>query len=222
MSDGDSFIQEVSEEVRRDALVKTLRKYAVWIGAGLVLLVGGLSLNEYLKFSAQTAAETRGAAMQAALTSADVEASVSALQALLPEAGPALALAQLQLAGVQAQSGDRDAAAATLAAITVSPDADPLYVDIARLKLAMVGAGGVRPIAERRAVLERLATDGHPLRTLAEEQLALLALEEGDRDAALAQLSDILLRSDVSQAGRARISALVTALGGAVPLTDRR
>lgn len=214
MSEHDSFIHEVTEEVRRDKLVQTLRKNAVWIVAGLVLLIGGLSLNEYLDFSKRTAAETRGAAMQTALTLADTDASIAALETLVPEAGSAEVLARLQLAGVQAQSGDRTSAAETLEAITLSQEADPIYVDVARLKLAMVGADGVRPMDERRALLERLAVEGHPFRTIAEEQLAMIELEEGDIPAALDRLAETLERGGGSAATQARLRGLITALGG--------
>ena len=40
MSDTDSFIDEVSEEIRREKLFKTFRKYG-WIGVALVVLVVG-------------------------------------------------------------------------------------------------------------------------------------------------------------------------------------
>ncbi|MEO0914995.1 MAG: hypothetical protein AAFY59_18760, partial [Pseudomonadota bacterium] len=60
MSESDSFLDEVTEEVRRDNLVKVLRKNAVWIIGVLVLLVGGIGTNEYLKASNRAAAEARG------------------------------------------------------------------------------------------------------------------------------------------------------------------
>lgn len=47
MSDTDSFIDEVSEEIRREKLFKTFRKYG-WIGVALVVIVvGGTGYREY-------------------------------------------------------------------------------------------------------------------------------------------------------------------------------
>jgi hypothetical protein len=47
VSDTDSFIDEVSEEIRREKLFKTFRKYG-WIGVALVVLVvGGTGYREY-------------------------------------------------------------------------------------------------------------------------------------------------------------------------------
>ena len=49
VSDTDSFIEEVSEEVRRDRLFKIFKKYA-WVAVlVVVLLVGGAAFNEYNK-----------------------------------------------------------------------------------------------------------------------------------------------------------------------------
>ena len=47
VSDTDSFIDEVSEEIRREKLFKTFRKYG-WIGVALVVIVvGGTGYREY-------------------------------------------------------------------------------------------------------------------------------------------------------------------------------
>jgi len=49
MSDTDSFIDEVTEEVRRDQLYGYLRKYG-WIAAVVILaIVCGAAWNEYRK-----------------------------------------------------------------------------------------------------------------------------------------------------------------------------
>ena len=49
MSLNDSFIQEVSDEVRRDRLFGLFRRYG-WVAACLILfLVGGAGINEWRK-----------------------------------------------------------------------------------------------------------------------------------------------------------------------------
>ena len=56
MSDTDSFIEEVSEEVRRDRLYNVLRKYA-WVGIlAVVTIVGGTAYLEFQKEQARTEA----------------------------------------------------------------------------------------------------------------------------------------------------------------------
>ena len=60
MSDTDSFIEEVSEEVRRDRLFGLFRKYA-WVAILLVILiVGGAAFNEYRKITDQRNAAKLG------------------------------------------------------------------------------------------------------------------------------------------------------------------
>ena len=63
MSDTDSFIDEVNEEVRRDRFYFMLKRYG-WIAVlAVILLVGGAAWNEYQK--AQARAEAAIAARQA-------------------------------------------------------------------------------------------------------------------------------------------------------------
>ena len=57
MSETDSFIDEVSEEVRKDKLYATMRKYG-WLAVVIVLtLVGGTAFREYKIASANTVAQ---------------------------------------------------------------------------------------------------------------------------------------------------------------------
>ena len=57
MSDTDSFLQEVSEELRRDKLYRNIRKYG-WIAILLVVvIVGGATYREYLKSKDTKAAQ---------------------------------------------------------------------------------------------------------------------------------------------------------------------
>ena len=51
MSDTDSFIEEVSEEVRRDKLFATMRKYG-WIAVLIVLLLVGGTVYREFRFAA--------------------------------------------------------------------------------------------------------------------------------------------------------------------------
>lgn len=59
MSDTDSFIDEVTEEVRRDRMYLLLRRWG-WVGvAAVALIVGGAAFNEYRK-SRDTAQQDLG------------------------------------------------------------------------------------------------------------------------------------------------------------------
>ena len=63
MSNPDSFIDEVTEEVRRDRLFAMFRKYG-WIGIlAVVVVVGGAAWNEWQKARAEARAEAFGDAL---------------------------------------------------------------------------------------------------------------------------------------------------------------
>ena len=67
MSQSESFIEEVTEEVRRDRMFGLMRRYG-WIAVLLVLmLVGSAAWIEWRKAQAQAAAQAMGDAMIAAL-----------------------------------------------------------------------------------------------------------------------------------------------------------
>ena len=105
MSDTDSFIDEVNEEVRRDRFYFMLKRYG-WIAVlAVILLVGGAAWNEYQKAQARAEAETLGDAMFAALSAEDTAARASAfekIEATNPRAG---AMLGLLTAAEQAEAG---------------------------------------------------------------------------------------------------------------------
>ena len=216
MSNPESFIDEVTEEVRRDKLFKVFRKYG-WIGIVLVLgLVGGSAWNEWQKSKAEASAEAFGDAVSTALELPDPAARRTALAAV-PADGPQMAILQLLLAS----DPDEDSAA-TLAALdaVIADAAKPqLYRDLATLRRVIV-AGDVTPLADRRTALEGLAIAGRPFRVLAQEQLAYLLIEEGQTDAAIAALQALTQDQEASPALRGRVGQVIVALGGALPETS--
>ncbi len=81
MANTDSFINEVTEEVRRDRLFAVLRRWG-WLAVVLVLLiVGGAAWNEWRKAEARAEAEARGDALLAALEANDPSGMLAALAA---------------------------------------------------------------------------------------------------------------------------------------------
>ena len=79
MSNTESFIEEVNEEVRRDRLYGLLRRYG-WIAVlAILLIVGGAAFSEYRKAQARAEAEALGDAMLAALTVDDSAGRAEAL-----------------------------------------------------------------------------------------------------------------------------------------------
>lgn len=206
MSETDSFIDEVSEEVRRDRLYGYLRRYG-WIAVALVvLLVGGAAYNEWRKASEQAAAEALGDAILAAEGQEGAAARAAALDAIGADADTGAVVKLLAAA-------DGDGAETSLRAILSDPNVDALYRDLAALKLATLDEASVGT-AEARDLLQPLTQPGAAFRVLAEEQLALIDVAEGNTEAAIERLRALLVDDEASGALRRRASQLIVALGG--------
>lgn len=213
VSDTDSFINEVTEEVRREKLYGYLRRYG-WIGiACVLLLVGGAAFNEYRNAQARDAAQATGDALLTALEESDPAARAQAMAAV-NGTGSAAAVALLLQAATQQEAGDNAGAATTLNALAVNPDAPEMYRDLAAFKAAILPSDDV---AARKAALEALAQPGQTFRLLALEQIAYIALSAGDRDEAIAVLRQIEEDAAVTRGLRERVQTLMVALGEPLP-----
>lgn len=214
VSQTDSFISEVTEEVRRDRLYGLLRRWG-WVLVLLVLgLIAGAAWYEISKARAFSAAQVRGDAMRAALATPDPAARAQALLAL--PAGPADVVQRFAAAGASLQAGDSTAAAATLAAVASDGAMPEPWRGLAALQRVMI-LGPQLPASERLAVLDGLAAEGAPFRNLALEQRALMRLETGDRAQAIADFDTILGDPAAPQGLRARTEQMRTAAGGDAP-----
>lgn len=213
MSNTDSFIDEVTEEVRRDRLFALLRRYG-WIAVVVILgIVGGTAWREWSNAQAQAQAEAAGDALIAALEQADTPARIEALQAIDPASPGAGAVRDFLLAAELAADDRATEAAGLLDGIAVSPDLPLIYRQIAAFKALTLTAPDRDP-ADLRTAFEALAEPGLPLRLLAQEQLALLDIHAGDTDAAIARLQAILIDAEVTSDLQQRAGQAIVALGG--------
>ena len=213
MSNPDSFFNEVTEELRRDRIMNFMRRYG-WIAVLLVvLIVGGAAWNEWRKANERASAEAFGDSVLAAMEQGDPSERLRALNET-ETTGAQSGLLQLLSAGELLET-DRDAALSALEAAANDSDLPEAYRQLAALKRVIAG-GTTLPMDEREGVIAGLSQPGQPLRPLALEQSALLQLEQGNRDAAIEILTDMLSESGVTDSLRRRASQLVVALGGEV------
>ncbi len=217
MSNTESFIEEVTEEVRRDRLYGYLRRYG-WIGIVAVLaLVGGAAFNEYQKANARAKAERFGDALYAALQHDTAAERVAALQDIevTTENAPVWALLTAAEAASKADGmADPEAAKLALEAIAADGETPAIYRDMARVRLILLG--DVVPRDTRLALIARLSIDGHPFRITALAQRALLHIEDDEAVAAIDLLNQIASDAEASQGQRQRAAQLVVSLGGEV------
>lgn len=215
MSDTDSFIEEVTEEVRRDQLYKYVRKYG-WIAIVLVIgVVGVTGYLEYQKVATANAAQALGDKLVAALDEEEPEARAAALAGIATDAGAAQVVVEMRRAGELVEAGDTDAAIAVFEGIANS-GADPVYADMAQLK-ALILRGADQDAAQRDAVLAQLAAPGALYRPLALEQQGLIALADNDRDAAIEIFSELFQDSEITDGLRNRATQMLVALGADLP-----
>ena len=212
MSETDSFIQEVTEEVRHDRMFRLWKKYGPYAVAGVVAVVAvsaGLSWMKHRKI--EQARETGGAFLASDIASVeDQEVLIGSVD------GPATVIARLRLAAAQASTGDTGAAAALYREIAGEDGLDPAYADLARLQAVRVGAASMDP-AEAVAELGPLTTEDAPYRLLALELRAMIRLNAGDAEAAYADLNAIIGDPQATRKSSERAVALLLSSGGDLP-----
>lgn len=215
MSDSDSFINEVTEEVRRDRLFGYMRRYG-WIAAlAILILVGGAAWNEWRKAEARAAAQSLGDAMLGALESDDAPARISALRATPQRNASSKAVLDLLIAA-ETVTEKPEEAARLLLEMADRADTDPVYGAIATIKAVSLPGSGL-DLETRRARMEGFLAARGLIRLLAEEQLALIDLEAGDRSASLERLLSILADAEATEGLRRRVTQVIVALGAELP-----
>ena len=208
MSETDSFIQEVTEEVRQDQMLRYWKKYGPIVIGGVVLLVAAAAGWNWMMAQEEAAAEARGAEFLAAVTGEPEQ-----MVALAGEVdGPASLIAELSAAGVLASDGKADEAVARYAEIANREGIDPVYRDLATLQQVRVAAS-VDPSAST-APLDALIDKDGPYRLLALELRGALKIAAGNSAAGHADLNDVLRDPQATGSLRQRAGALLTATGG--------
>ncbi|GAB4537821.1 MAG: hypothetical protein Tsb0024_08290 [Ruegeria sp.] len=213
MSDVDSFIDEVTEEVRRDRLYMLLRRWG-WVGVALVvLIVGGAAFNEYRKARSTAQAQDLGDAILAAMVQNEPADRAAALEGIEAHTPGGDAVVNFLLSASLVEAGSVPQAVERLNAIAVQGDLPEIYRAIASFKALLLQADTL-PAADRRQQFEALAVPGAPLRLLAQEQLALIDVSEGHVPAALDRLQALRQDAEAGTEIRQRAGQLIIALGG--------
>ena len=212
MSETDSFIQEVTEEVRKDRMFRLWKKYGPYAVTGVVAVVAvAAGLNWMKHREIQQARETGGAFLASDIASVeDQEVLIGSID------GPAAVIARLRLAAAKAGAGDAQAAAALYREVAGEAGLDATYADLARLQAVRVNVAAMDP-AEAIAELDPLTAEGAPYRVLALELRAMVRLNSGDAEAAHADLTAIIGDPQATRESSQRALALLLSSGGELP-----
>lgn len=201
----DTFIDEVTEELRRDRLYGAMRRYGWIVALVIVAVVGFTAWREYSAAQDRAAAEAWGDAILAAEAGGD-PAAVLAVD-------PRGSAGRQALTGLLAAGAETDPEAAAQALQGVA-DAQPDTVlgELAQLKLVMA-QGAQMDAAERDAILTRLSRAGAPFELLALEQKAVALIGAGRPEDAITLIRQIQDKDGLTEALRRRLSEMMIALG---------
>ena len=140
MANTDSFIDEVTEEVRQDRLYHLARRYG-WIAVVVIVaIVAGTAYTEISKSRAAAAAAVRGDALSEALNQTDDAARAEALRAAAADPATGGIITKFLAASETAAAGDKATAAELFTAIAQTEGVEPIYRDMALLRRSMLGA----------------------------------------------------------------------------------
>ena len=210
MSNNESFIQEVSEEVRRDRLYRILKKWG-WIGiAVIVALVGGASFNEWNKDSKKNSARNLGDRVLSAVSNKDpielkeIETSNISQDIFIKNLLSAILLSDNKL----------DASKKALEEIRDLPSITKTYRELNAFKLGLLLLKEDKLTSDERfGVFEELVEPGSPFRLLAKEQQALILIEQGKLELAIKALTEISVDSETTASLKRRVTQLRISLG---------
>ena len=212
MSDTDSFLQEVSEELRRDRLYRNMRKYG-WIAILVVIvIVGAATYREYLKSQAETKAELFGTSIIDALNEKNAADRISKLKKINAPGENAKAVVAMllsaELIGNETASLEMSSLSDAIEGLSV----DTHYRDLLNFKI-LLKSSEIMNLDERMKAFKALSKPGNPFRLLAEEQMALIELELGNTENAIEKISQILLDAELTTGLRNRATQMMIALG---------
>jgi hypothetical protein len=220
VSDTDSFLEEVAEEVRREKFYGYLKKYG-WIPIAIVLLiVGATAYFEWNKASQIASAQARGDALTAAFNLDSDAERAAAMADIASESDVASALLKIGQASVLSDAGDIDSAGQLLLAVSQDTTTGAIYRDLASLKRVIL-LGDAMDIQERLVTLETLSGAGAPFRQIALEQRGIALLSADDTAGAIDVFSNLLQEAGISSNMQRRVGQLIVALGGELPSTPQ-
>ncbi|MBB1490762.1 MULTISPECIES: hypothetical protein [unclassified Paracoccus (in: a-proteobacteria)] len=208
----DRFIDEVTEDLRRDRLFLMLRRYG-WIALLLVVaLVAGAAWREYSRARDTAAAQDFGDAILAAGASGDAAARAQALAEVPAGSVRQTVLRDILAANALVEAGNVAEAAQRFDAAAIKAGDDAVVRDLAALKSVIAQGAGMDP-ATRDAVLARLSASGAPFELIALELKAVALSGAGRRDDAVTLIRQIQQKDGLSQQMHQRLAEHLITLG---------
>ncbi len=205
---------EVAEDLRRDRLRDSWRKYRFYLIAIVVLAIAIAGGNAAWRQYQQHRLEARSALFESAfsaLRTGDRDTAIAALEKLAAQGGDMAAPVRLSRASLLLRQGDTAAAVSLYDSLAADSGTDDLYRGLALVLSVMSQLDTVDPAAAL-ARLEPQMGPKAPWRLTAWELAALLSLRAGNASAASDYLNRILAVPTADAATRARAMTLLKVL----------
>lgn len=150
-TDGEVFLKEVDEELRKEQLSTFVTRYGWWILAGIVLILG--AVGGWLWWSSRQSAAREAAGETLIVAMGELERGNQSIAAAQSQLNPLVendiegyrAAALFARATGQARSGNVQAAVATLRSISDDQSLDQLYRDAALIRRTQLEYDNVQP-----------------------------------------------------------------------------
>jgi hypothetical protein len=211
---------EVSEDLRAERAQKLLKQYGGLLMAAALLVIAGVGAwKGWEWYAAQQRAQVATVFLTALRTAERPDGAERA--AALPELGEVTvkgdagyrALARLRAAALKADAGDLAGALAMWDEVAGDRAADPVLRDVATLMWVMRQIDSGDP-AVLEARVGPIAAANSPLRAMATEAQALLALRQGRTEAAREGLTRLSQDVTVPDGVRGRANGILAQIGG--------
>jgi len=208
---GDVFMQEVDDALRRDELLGFWARYGRWLLAAVVLGLAALAGWLYYQHQQSEAAGVTSEEFITALDAArrnNFDGASSANEPVMASGQPGYAAnAQLLAAALQVQKGNRDAAIKQYADLVADASAPQPFRDIALLRQTILEFDSMKP-ADIVARLKPLAVPGNPWFGTAGELTGIAHMLAGNREAAGTIFAEVSRDEDVPESIRSRVRQL--------------
>jgi hypothetical protein len=212
----DGFLREVDEALREEQIVTAFKRYALPVGAALV--VGLLALGGYLywdnaKKSAAAQWSERTVMAEERLGAGEVDAAVKDYDLIAREGSEGnRAVAMMQLAAIAARQGKADEAAKQFGAIVADDKIPQPFRDLALIRQIGLKFDTMKP-DEIIAKLKPLAVPGNAWFGSAGELVGMAYLEQGKPELAGPLFAKIGQDKNVPATIRSRMRQLAGGLG---------
>ena len=189
MVESESFIKEVSEEVKRDRLFKALNKFKWPLFALIVLLVGAVGGYEYYKFDKKSRAQKNGEFLIASIER--LKENGQTVTEKIDNKFTSV-LIKLNEAKYFEEKGDMKSASAAYNHIISKYGENKFFNHYSKLQLYLMDPAKSLGDVEKIKILDELSAPDSPLKLLALEQKLYLYVKINDLDNIRLQVDLIL------------------------------